>query len=807
MFKKALTVTVIALVVGAVGIWLLTAPELPSPPPVPPAEVDEVFVQVGHLSDVNAVAFSLNGKTALSGSDDNTVKWWDLSTGRVIKSLDGHSSSVIRAVAFSPDGKTALSGSYDNTVKWWDLATGRVIKSLDGHSKAVTSVAFSPDGKTALSDSGDNTVKWWDLSTGRVIKSLDGHSDDVNSVAFSPDGKTALSGSDDNSVKWWDLSTSSVIKSLDGHSFSVYSVAFSPDGKTALSGSWDNTVKWWDLATGRVIKSLDGHSFSVYSVAFSPDGKTALSGSEDKSVKWWDLSTGSVIKSLDGHSNWVRSVAFSPDGKTALSGSDDNTVKWWDLSTGRVIKSLNIFVNAVAFSPDGKTALSGSRDNTVKWWDLSTGRVLKSLDGHSNSVFSVAFSPDGKTALSGSGSTLNKDNTVKWWDLSTGRVLKSLDGHSSGVSSVAFSPDGKTALSGSGDTTTRLWNLQTGEEIVRMVSFKDGEGVAIMPQGYYAASPNGEQYINVRVGNRSYGIDKYKTYYHHPDIVQLAWQLGDAERAIALANQARQLAQANQQTPPLPTAPATPPQKRLALLIGNADYKHYQRLDNPVHDAEDFAKLLRQLGFEVMLKTNLQRDEMKTAIRAFRNRLRQQKGVGLFYYAGHGTMYNQQNYLIPIGASRDLMQEWQAAGSVQISALQDWKQELVSEAINAEYVLTLMKSAKNQVNLLVLDACRNLPFTVRGLRGKMMLPGGLSTMTTDSGTLIAYAASPGQVSRDGEGRNSPYMKQLKQWLNRPNMRIVDILRQVRLGVLQETNGAQEPDYDDKLKAPFYFKRQ
>jgi len=132
------------------------------------------------------------------------------------------------------------------------------------------------------------------------------------------------------------------------------------------------------------------------------------------------------------------------------------------------------------------------------------------------------------------------DKTVKWWDLSTGRVLKSLDSHSDDVRSVAFSPDGKTALSGSLDTTTRLWNLQTGEEILRMVSFKDGEGVAIMPQGYYAASPNGEQYINVRIGNRAYGIEsyKYKAFYHRPDIVQLAWQLGDAEQAIAQANQA-----------------------------------------------------------------------------------------------------------------------------------------------------------------------------------------------------------------------------------------------------------------------------
>ncbi len=95
-------------------------------------------------------------------------------------------------------------------------------------------------------------------------------------------------------------------------------------------------------------------------------------------------------------------------------------------------------------------------------------------------------------------------------------------------------------MSGSRDATTRLWNLQTGEEILQMVGFKDDESVAIMPQGYYAASPNGEQYTNVRIGNRAYGIEsyKYKTFYHRPDIVKLAWQLGDAERAIAQANQA-----------------------------------------------------------------------------------------------------------------------------------------------------------------------------------------------------------------------------------------------------------------------------
>ncbi len=137
------------------------------------------------------------------------------------------------------------------------------------------------------------------------------------------------------------------------------------------------------------------------------------------------------------------------------------------------------------------------------------------------------------------------DKTVKWWDLSTGRVIKSLDDRSyliiSAAASVAFSPEGKTVLSGYLDSTTRLWNLQTGEEILRMIGFKNGEGVAIMPQGYYVASPNGDKYINIRTkDNQVTGMNqsKYKAFYHRPDIVQLALQLGDAERAIAQANQA-----------------------------------------------------------------------------------------------------------------------------------------------------------------------------------------------------------------------------------------------------------------------------
>ena len=117
----------------------------------------------------------------------------------------GH-TDYVRSVAFAPDGSTALSGSDDETLKLWDVATGREIRSFTGHTSFVRSVAFAPDGRTALSGSADKTLKLWDVATGREIRSFTGHTDWVFSVAFAPDGQTALSGSEDKTLKLWDVS-------------------------------------------------------------------------------------------------------------------------------------------------------------------------------------------------------------------------------------------------------------------------------------------------------------------------------------------------------------------------------------------------------------------------------------------------------------------------------------------------------------------------------------------------------------------------------------------------------------------------
>ncbi|WP_176329739.1 WD40 repeat domain-containing protein [Thioflexithrix psekupsensis] len=317
----------------------------------------------GHTNDVRSVAFSPDGLLALSGSDDKTLKLWEVSSGQCLRTFKGHGSDSnsilfwlvagllmlsslfwlagllilsrvisrvhIGGVAFSPDGLLALSGSFDNNLKLWEVSSGQCLRTFEGHSNWVRSVAFSPDGLLALSGSDDKTLKLWEVSSGICLRTFEGHSDYVRSVAFSPDGLLALSGSDDKTLKLWNVSSGQCLRTFEGHSRLVFSVAFSPDGLLALSGSGDNTLKLWDVSSGQCLRTFSGHGSAVYSVAFSPDGLSALSGRQDKTLKLWDVSSGQCLRTFSGHSSTVYSVAFSPDGLSALSGSGDGTMILW----------------------------------------------------------------------------------------------------------------------------------------------------------------------------------------------------------------------------------------------------------------------------------------------------------------------------------------------------------------------------------------------------------------------------------------------------------------------------------------------
>ncbi len=495
---------------------------------------------VGHTGPVYSVTLSADGRRALSGSNDMTVRLWDTDTGQELKRFEEHTETVFSpmsmsaSVALSADGRRALSGSVHGTVRLWDTDTGQELKRFEGHTDAVLSVALSADGRSALSVGQYGTVRLWDTDTGQELKRLErkhffGRKDTAFSVALSADGHRALSasydgtGSLDKTAHLWDADTGQELKRFEGHTDGVLSVALSADGRRALSGSQDKTVRLWNTDTGRELKRFGGHTDGVESVAMSADGRRALSGSLDKTVRLWAVpkssipnrsssSTAAGTGSLNqppsveiagsepnqpvaGGTLLVRVNGQDPDGDALKFQFRTQPGSDWQSATsgdGRIpvpvpdADALSLEVRAVDASGLGSPIIS-------RTWRVAISGELRRFEGHTDVVIGVALSADGRRALSGS-----QDKTVRLWDTDTGQELKRFEGHTDGVPSVAMSADGRRALSGSRDTTVLLWDTETGRVLKRFEGHTDGvESVALSADGRRVLSGSRDKTIRL----------------------------------------------------------------------------------------------------------------------------------------------------------------------------------------------------------------------------------------------------------------------------------------------------------------------
>jgi small GTP-binding protein len=297
-----------------------------------PGKLQSSKILKEHRGDVLRVAMTPDGSRAVSGSEDQTMRVWNVETGQCLATLEGHIYGVW-AVAITPDGRRAISGSADKTVRVWDVQTGQCLATLEGHTDSVLAVTVTADGRRIVSCSGDKTVRVWDVEMKRCLAILRGHTDIVRGVAVTADGELAVSGSFDKTVRVWDVQTGQCLATLEGHTDAVYGVAIMPDRRRIVSGSDDRTVRVWDVQTGQCLAVLEGHTDMMFGVAVTADGRRIVSSSGDKTVRVWDVQTGQCLAILEGHMGAVRGVAVTADGRRIVSGSDDRTVRVWELPT------------------------------------------------------------------------------------------------------------------------------------------------------------------------------------------------------------------------------------------------------------------------------------------------------------------------------------------------------------------------------------------------------------------------------------------------------------------------------------------
>jgi WD40 repeat protein len=433
----------------------------------------------------------------------------------------GHSENV-NEVSWSPDSTKVLSHSMsDNSLRLWDLKTGKQIWSANTHfiqkeleTYTLTSFDWTADQKFVASTGYNGRVQLWNAETGRLVWMAEAHRDGGQLVKFSPSGELLISiaqpEDSEGEIKLWNVRTGTPVRRFIGKAAEIISASFNHGGDLLTTGSVEGEVSVWDVAKGIKVSSKKINPCADLNknsqrTDYSPDLNLLVGRCSEKTVIT-NVKTGKVVRVLNMKHDNDKGIGFSRDGKM-LALTDPGSYQVLNLSTNQ-ISVIDDMINSgftYALNDDGSLLAEGGgwKAEGIQITDVKTGKPFVRLESHPGVINSLAFSPDGRRFASGS-----TDRILRVWDTKTKEILFALPGHTDEVLSVEFSPDGKRLTSKS-DKETIVWDAEggskLGEEKIGRYGSDELKDKVTSPSGKYFLADLGDdkpfQLTDTRTGN------------------------------------------------------------------------------------------------------------------------------------------------------------------------------------------------------------------------------------------------------------------------------------------------------------------
>lgn len=669
-------------------------------------------------SEINQAIFTANGKQVLIACDNNVVLIWDIAKNKKVGELtgflnqrdkggltydpnsywDSYIAKYLRYkndVLLSRDNKTLLKGKFGSKVKRWDVASGKTEMEYVGHEKAAICYQYSRDGKKLITGGGDGKIIVWNAETGDTIMTIPSYQEPVLDIRFNSDETQILSSSWDASVKIHDAVTGQRLFYYDSKNGSAYKAQFSRNDLYIITADLPTGLRMMEIDTQTTIRDFIGHTATVSVIELTQDGKKLLSASWDGTMRLWDIATGLTDRKYTGHVGEIHAAIFSKDEAAIYSGGTDRTIRRWDVATGKVTATFvghQSEVTSLQLTSDEKMLISHSVDGATKFWNLTTGKeffehihfgekewMVKNPEGYFNGTqdarqyihfvdglktysvdqfFNEFYRPD----------LLPKIFQNRGSDNYKGIQGKLNSSPPPGIRVATVPGNNETQA----EVLIKMTDMGGGIETVKL--FHNGKNIPIDKQTLKLPSRKGES----------------TTYRHTINLI------GGTNTITASASNKDRI-ESDPQSVEVVSDRASKSSVCYILSIGINQYKNPKMTLNYARsDAESFGKVVDEKGtlfknieLHSLYDTDATKENILKKLEELAGKVHQED-VFIFYYAGHGSMVDNQFFFIPTGSSR----------LYDLSSLQ-------KDAIEASVLQDKLKNIKALKQLIVMDACQS----------------------------------------------------------------------------------------------------